>query len=299
MQTVKENFFRRTLVGVVLWAAFAPGAEEALPQEAAPQETFPQEAPPREKTEKEPPRWVHPLLDQAAAQAARAEAAAQAAKDPVAKIVAEVLKALEPKIKDAVKEAVGKTGSPWEQARPWPDVLFEPATRAQPTPYHDLFLNRGFPGRRDDLLGEARRSPPGGGAHLDLVQLASSLADAAGDLTISKHRHLRMEELRKNQAASEEESITARARHESAEAKVKVLRRMARAALGAARAEVSRLVSEMEETHALPPGGDPLARSSRLRAIESELEAAKANVEMLESILLIAAETETSEPRKR
>jgi hypothetical protein len=144
-----------------------------------------------------------------------------------------------------------------------------------PAPYHANVLEGG-PG-----AGSPPSSAPIG--HIDLVSLATHLSDAVGNLEIAKIHFENRSKQSKVGTTTTEAAALAEIQLKAAERKVLLLRRMAEAALRAAEAETHRLSQERQN---LPSRilNDP-GRAAAIRAVEAQLAAQEANLQILKLIL--------------
>ncbi len=138
-------------------------------------------------------------------------------------------------------------------------------------------------------------SPPsaiydrGTGLFLDLVNLATALTDARGEVELQRLDTTRFSELAGQNLVSEHEFLKAKILLDTAQRKADILKRMAETALRSSTNRLKQLVSEYEiETQRVRVGTAPQAS---LASIATRLSAAEGNVDILKTLL-------SSRPRK-
>ena len=151
-----------------------------------------------------------------------------------------------------------------------------------------------FSGRAPEGVPGVGAMPPSAAiGHVDLVSLATNLSDAVANQEIAKIQFENRSKQSKVGVTTTEDAALAEIQLKAAERKVVLLRRMAEAILRAAEAEVRRL---SEEKASLPARimGEP-GRAAAIRAVESQLAAQEANLDILKTIL---SESQPSQPKR-
>jgi len=118
------------------------------------------------------------------------------------------------------------------------------------------------------------------GTQLDLVRLATSYVDAAGELEIAKLEYDSRKQLAERNTIPAQELAIAQIKYKTAERKVALLRSIAEAALMETKADMDAAKSQLESVAKGRPD-DP----SAVRAAEAQVIRAESRLRVLESIL--------------
>jgi len=162
-----------------------------------------------------------------------------------------------------------------------PGTLLPPATAAlvTPVPIEPRFAattrSTYFPGASD-----GRRMPEG--TQLDLVSLATSYADAVGEVEIAKLEYESRKQLAERNTIPAQELAIAEIKFKAAERKVALLRNIAEAALMETKADMDAARSQLESVSKGRPDDQ-----SAIRAAEAQVIRAQSRLRVLESILAL------------
>ena len=118
------------------------------------------------------------------------------------------------------------------------------------------------------------------GTQLDLVSLATSYADAVGEVEIAKLEYESRKQLAERNTIPAQELAIAQIKYKTAERKVALLRSIAEAALMETKADMDAAKSQLESV----AKGRPDDRSA-IRAGEAQVIRAESRLRVLESIL--------------
>jgi beta-lactamase regulating signal transducer with metallopeptidase domain len=160
-----------------------------------------------------------------------------------------------------------------------PGALASPPPWALPTPVVKP-PSPGSVGRPAGLFGAGAEPRAPEGTQLDLVSLATSSVNAAGELEITKLEFEGRKQLAKQTHIPAQELAIAEIKFKTAERKVAVLRSIAESALVETKAEMEAAKSQLESLAKEQPRD-----RSALRAAEAQLIRAQSRLRVLESIL--------------
>ncbi len=195
------------------------------------------------------------------------------------KAVTEELRATRKLLQELQKEEEKKNRKK-EPVNPAPTPAVSPA-------YPPPASGRPFPSP-DSLASLPSRAerpvlPTSGATHyVDLVNLATTVTDASAEVRIAKVQYERLKTLAKTALTSKSDLDIAAINYENAERKLALLRGMVKISLQAAEAELARRITEVEHAKARVEVGK--AEQSSLIGVESQVAAAKANLELLQLI---------------
>jgi hypothetical protein len=164
-----------------------------------------------------------------------------------------------------------------------PGALLPPATAAlvTPVPIEPRFAAT-MPPTYPGGVSDERRMPEG--PQLDLVRLATSSADAAGELEIALLEHESRKQLAERNTIPAQELAIAEIKLKTAQRKVALLRSIAEAALMAAEAELGASRAQMESVIKRGP-----SETSAIEAAKAQVIRAQSKISILKAILTRAA----------
>ena len=276
MTTTLLPLWKRSLAGLTFLAVLGAGAaqhEDAVPEQDQ-NRARDQEAQSRDRIRTLEDQ-VKQLSDQLAQLSKRLETERKAAKElKRSKAPARGNQAAQQLVPDL-------RGASAQQPQPAPRQQQQPQPQ-QPQPSAFPF---GLPSRASDT-----------GSQSDLIGLATKLADAMGDARLARLRYGRISQMVEQNLVAQDEVDVARINLETAEQKIQLLREIARAYLSRAESQIVFLHGERRRLskYAKPD-------ESRLRSIESQMQAAEAVYGVLKSLATLKEPggAEESKAKKR